>query len=88
MSEHLDSRPYSNMRTAFSVATPLSLQYQHPIPVEQLVQSLCDTKQGYTRFGGFRLVGVSFLFAGYDSDYGFQLNMNDQRYYYAYQPPV
>jgi 20S proteasome subunit alpha 3 len=40
------------------------LAYQEPIPVEQLVQSLCDTKQGYTQFGGLRPFGVSFLFAG------------------------
>ncbi|XP_062193615.1 proteasome subunit alpha type-4-2-like [Phragmites australis] len=29
-----------------------ALSYQEPIPIEQLVQSLCDTKQGYTQFGG------------------------------------
>jgi 20S proteasome subunit alpha 3 len=27
-------------------------QYRQPQPVEQLVQSLCDLKQGYTQFGG------------------------------------
>ncbi|KAL5074781.1 hypothetical protein RYX36_013765 [Vicia faba] len=27
-----------------------SFGYQEPMPVEQLVQSLCDTKQGYTQF--------------------------------------
>ena len=26
--------------------------YQEPMPVEQLVQSLCDTKQGYTQARG------------------------------------
>ncbi|KAF8046073.1 hypothetical protein N665_4042s0002 [Sinapis alba] len=51
--------------------------YQEPIPVEQLVQSLCDTKQGYTQFGGLRPFGVSFLFAGWDKNYGFQLYMSD-----------
>jgi 20S proteasome subunit alpha 3 len=51
--------------------------YQEPIPVEQLVQSLCDTKQGYTQFGGLRPFGVSFLFAGWDKNYGFQLCMSD-----------
>lgn len=44
--------------------------YQEPIPVEQLVQRLCDLKQGYTQFGGLRPFGVSFLFAGWDRHYG------------------
>ncbi|KAL0706824.1 hypothetical protein Bca4012_073250 [Brassica carinata] len=48
-----------------------------PMPVEQLVQSLCDTKQGYTQFGGLRPFGVSFLFAGWDKNHGFQLYMSD-----------
>lgn len=26
--------------------------YQEPIPVEQLVRSVCDYKQAYTQFGG------------------------------------
>ncbi|KAF7115176.1 hypothetical protein RHSIM_RhsimUnG0064000 [Rhododendron simsii] len=47
------------------------------MPVEQLVQSLCDTKQGYTQFGGLRPFGVSFLFAGWDKNYSFQLYMSD-----------
>ncbi|CAL0324681.1 unnamed protein product [Lupinus luteus] len=54
-----------------------TLAYQEPIPVEQLVQSLCDTKQGYTQFGGLRPFGVSFLFAGWDKNFGFQLCMSD-----------
>jgi 20S proteasome subunit alpha 3 len=53
------------------------LNRQEPIPVEQLVQSLCDTKQGYTQFGGLRPFGVSFLFAGWDRNYGFQLYVSD-----------
>lgn len=28
------------------------LQYQEPMPVEQLIQALCDRKQGYTQIGG------------------------------------
>lgn len=28
------------------------LTYQESIPVEQLVQQLCDLKQGYTQYGG------------------------------------
>ncbi|KAK4525608.1 hypothetical protein GAYE_SCF15G3517 [Galdieria yellowstonensis] len=51
--------------------------YQEPIPVEQLVQRLCDLKQGYTQFGGLRPFGVSFLFAGWDRHYGFQLYQSD-----------
>ncbi|KAL2555035.1 Proteasome alpha-type subunits signature domain-containing protein [Forsythia ovata] len=39
------------------------------MPVEQLVQSLCDTKQGYTQFGGLRPFGVSFLFAAKNHKY-------------------
>jgi len=51
--------------------------YQEPIPVEQLVQQLCDLKQGYTQYGGLRPFGVSFLYAGWDSHYGFQLYQSD-----------
>lgn len=29
-----------------------SITYQEPIPVEQLVQKICDLKQGYTQYGG------------------------------------
>jgi len=47
--------------------------YGESIPVEQLVTSICDVKQGYTQFGGLRPFGVSFLFAGYDEAHGFQL---------------
>eukprot|EP00199_Chlamydomonas_sp_CCMP681_P002801 CAMPEP_0119105956 /NCGR_PEP_ID=MMETSP1180-20130426/3778_1 /TAXON_ID=3052 ORGANISM="Chlamydomonas cf sp, Strain CCMP681" /NCGR_SAMPLE_ID=MMETSP1180 /ASSEMBLY_ACC=CAM_ASM_000741 /LENGTH=317 /DNA_ID=CAMNT_0007091149 /DNA_START=94 /DNA_END=1045 /DNA_ORIENTATION=+ len=53
------------------------LAYQDPIPVEQLVQSVCDTKQGYTQFGGQRPFGVSLLYAGWDEHYGFQLYQSD-----------
>ncbi|KAF3626765.1 Elongation factor 1-delta 2 [Capsicum annuum] len=37
--------------------------YQEPMPVEQLIQSLYDNKQGYTQFGGLCPFGVSFPFA-------------------------
>eukprot|EP00123_Amoebidium_parasiticum_P019313 comp24503_c0_seq1/m.46756 comp24503_c0_seq1/g.46756 ORF comp24503_c0_seq1/g.46756 comp24503_c0_seq1/m.46756 type:complete len:254 (-) comp24503_c0_seq1:35-796(-) len=53
------------------------LGYQEPVPVEQLVQSLCDLKQGYTQYGGLRPFGVSFLYAGWDSHFGFQLYQSD-----------
>jgi len=51
--------------------------YQSPIPVEHLVQQICDLKQGYTQFGGLRPFGVAFLFAGFDKQYGFQLYQSD-----------
>jgi len=51
--------------------------YQEQIPVEYLVQQLCDLKQGYTQYGGMRPFGVSFLYAGWDKHYGFQLYQSD-----------
>ncbi|KAK3279011.1 protein with putative role during mitosis [Cymbomonas tetramitiformis] len=51
--------------------------YDEPMPCEQLCQHLCDTKQGYTQFGGLRPFGVSFLFAGWDKHFGFQLYQSD-----------
>lgn len=51
--------------------------YDDSIPVEQLVQRLCDLKQGYTQYGGLRPFGVSFLFAGHDNLHGFQLYHSD-----------
>lgn len=53
------------------------LRYQEPIPIEQLLQAVCDLKQSYTQFGGLRPFGVSFLFAGWDEHYGFQLYQSD-----------
>src|SRR3989338_699124 len=52
-------------------------RYQEPIPVESLVRLVCDQKQGYTQYGGLRPFGVSFLYAGWDSQYGFQLYHSD-----------
>jgi len=51
--------------------------YQEPIPIENLLQQICDLKQGYTQFGGLRPFGVSFLFAGWDQHYGFQMYQSD-----------
>ncbi|KAI9341528.1 nucleophile aminohydrolase [Zopfochytrium polystomum] len=53
------------------------LAYSEPIPVEQLVQRLCDLKQSYTQYGGLRPFGVSFLYAGHDKHFGFQLYHSD-----------
>lgn len=52
-------------------------QYGEPIPIEQLLQRVCDLKQGYTQYGGLRPFGVSFLFAGWDEHFGFQLFQSD-----------
>ena len=38
-----------------------------------LINRVCDVKQGYTQHGGLRPFGVSFLYAGYDDRYQFQL---------------
>ncbi|KAI9222259.1 nucleophile aminohydrolase [Blastocladiella britannica] len=51
--------------------------YNSDMPAEQLVQRLCDLKQGYTQYGGLRPFGVSFLYAGYDDHFGFQLYHSD-----------
>ncbi|KAL7485615.1 hypothetical protein ACHAW6_014957 [Cyclotella cf. meneghiniana] len=52
-------------------------QYQEPIPVENLVEHVCNYKQAYTQYGGLRPFGVAFLFAGYDETHGFQLYQSD-----------
>ncbi|KAJ2357312.1 Proteasome subunit alpha type-3 [Coemansia sp. RSA 2618] len=59
------------------IAQRYLLRYGSPIPVEQLVRRLCDLKQGYTQFGGLRPFGVSFLCAGWDATFGFQLYQSD-----------
>lgn len=64
-------------------AQRFALSYSEPIPVEQLVQHLCDQKQGYTQFGGLRPFGVSFLFGGWDKSCGFQLYQSDPSGNYA-----
>eukprot|EP01129_Flabellula_baltica_P015328 TRINITY_DN7695_c0_g1_i1.p1 TRINITY_DN7695_c0_g1~~TRINITY_DN7695_c0_g1_i1.p1 ORF type:complete len:248 (-),score=71.21 TRINITY_DN7695_c0_g1_i1:24-767(-) len=51
--------------------------FQEEIPVEHLVRSLCDIKQGYTQYGGLRPFGVSLLIVGWDKHYGFQLYKSD-----------
>ena len=47
--------------------------YNQDIPIETLVRRVCNVKQGYTQHGGLRPFGVSFIFAGYDDSYGFQI---------------
>ena len=51
--------------------------YNEAMPVEQLVRQLCNAKQAYTQHGGLRPFGVSFLYAGWDPIYGFQLYCSD-----------
>eukprot|EP00808_Paulinella_micropora_P007289 g7099.t1 len=51
--------------------------YQEPIPVEQLLQRICDLIQSYTQHGGQRPFGVSFIFGGWDEYFGFQLYQSD-----------
>mmetsp|Transcript_10833 Transcript_10833/g.15864 ORF Transcript_10833/g.15864 Transcript_10833/m.15864 type:complete len:258 (-) Transcript_10833:52-825(-) len=51
--------------------------YNEDIPVEYLVQQVCNVKQSYTQYGGQRPFGVSFLYAGYDDKYGYQLYNSD-----------
>lgn len=52
-------------------------QYGERIPVEQLVERVCNHKQLYTQYGGQRPFGVKFLFAGYDDHFGYQLYLSD-----------
>jgi len=52
-------------------------QYGEAVPVEQLVEKVCDQKQLYTQYGGQRPFGVKFLFAGYDDHFGYQLYLSD-----------
>lgn len=51
--------------------------YNASMPIEQLVRRVCDLKQGYTQYGGLRPFGVSFLTAGWDPIYQFQLYSSD-----------
>jgi len=56
-------------RTELNSLTPPSVvilmrSLQEPMPMEQLVQALCDQKQGYTQFGGLRPFGVSLSLRG------------------------
>lgn len=68
-------------------ARAMALRYKHKygqaIPVEVLVQHIADHKQSYTQFGGLRPYGVSFIFAGWDQNLGFQLYQSDPSGNYA-----
>jgi 20S proteasome subunit alpha 3 len=47
------------------------------MPMEQLIQDICDLKQSYTQIGGMRPFGTAFVFAGWDKNYKFQLYTSD-----------
>jgi len=51
--------------------------YKEPVPVELLVKHICDFKQFYTQYGSYRPYGVSFMYAGFDHVYKFQLYCSD-----------
>jgi len=59
------------------VALSYRKTYLENIPVEAFVQRICDVKQDYTQHGGLRPFGVSFIYAGYDDKFGFQLYHSD-----------
>uniref|UniRef100_A0A1I8A452 Proteasome subunit alpha type n=1 Tax=Steinernema glaseri TaxID=37863 RepID=A0A1I8A452_9BILA len=58
-------------------AADYKLNFGEPMPVEQLVQTLCNEKQRYTQIGGKRPFGVSLLYIGWDQHYGYQLYQSD-----------
>ena len=47
------------------------------IPVEQIVERICNLKQSYTQFGGMRPFGTSFIFVGWDHHHGYQIYTSD-----------
>ncbi|KAI5965260.1 PRE9 [Candida pseudojiufengensis] len=47
--------------------------YNEEIPCEILIKRVSNIKQGYTQHGGLRPFGVSFLYAGWDNHYQYQL---------------
>jgi len=59
------------------IAQRYLLQYDEPMPCEQVISTLCDIKQAYTQFGGKRPFGVSILYMGWDRYYGYQLYQSD-----------
>ena len=61
------------INTARFHAQDYLMTYNADIPVEMLVRRMSDIKQGYTQHGGLRPFGVSFIYAGYDERYGYQL---------------
>ena len=58
------------------------MTYQEPVPMEQLVQTLCDQKQGYTQYRPSAVRRVVSL-RGWDKNGGFQLYQSDPSGNYA-----
>lgn len=59
------------------IALNHKMTFHEPMPLEQLIERLCNIKQSQTQFGGQRPYGVSFLYAGWDRHHGFQLYQSD-----------
>lgn len=57
--------------------------YKNPMPVEQVVQSICEQKHQQTQYGSYRPYGVSFMYAGWDKIHGYQLYCSDPSGNYA-----
>ena len=66
-------RYHANRYAIYSTITLTAPLDQSLTILLQLVRRLCDLKQGYTQHGGLRPFGVSFIYAGYDTQRGFQL---------------
>lgn len=78
--KHESNSPFLNFLLIVSVTYPLRrhlLQYQEPMPAEQLVTYICDIKHAYTMYGGRRPFGVSMLFIAWDRIHGYQLYQSD-----------
>ena len=58
-------------------------EYDEPQNVEQLTVRICNIKHAYTQYGGLRPFGVSFLVAGWDKYFGYQLYYTDPAGNYA-----
>lgn len=69
--------------TARMQAQQYLFTFDQDMPVEQLVQQICNIKQRYTQSGGMRPFGVSLLYCGYDDKYGYQLYHSDPSGNYA-----
>ncbi|MES1907410.1 MAG: hypothetical protein MHM6MM_000530 [Cercozoa sp. M6MM] len=71
----------SDARVLLEYAQRVALQhefrFQESVPVEKIISVVGDYKQSYTQHGSRRPFGVSFVLAGYDSHYGFQLYQSD-----------
>lgn len=51
--------------------------YRAPMPIDQIVERVCNLKQSYTQFGGKRPFGTSFIYCGWDEINGHQILTSD-----------